>query len=85
MNVWNFQPNGSRLILEWKSTPRSLPVSHDTASFLASSPHKGVVPRPVAVVGVRTNRYRVSSGYFTQGKKMTEEELKAVQGRMWEE
>ena len=26
-----------------------------------------------------------STGYFTTGKKMTEEELKAVQGRMWEE
>lgn len=25
------------------------------------------------------------SGYFTAGKRLTEEELQAVQGRMWEE
>jgi hypothetical protein len=25
------------------------------------------------------------AGYFTTGHRMTEEELKAVQGRMWEE
>jgi hypothetical protein len=27
----------------------------------------------------------LSLGYFTSGHRMTEEELKAVQGRMWEE
>jgi len=30
-------------------------------------------------------RTDICTGYFTTGKKMTEEELKAVQGRMWEE
>ncbi|KAJ9129776.1 Uracil-regulated protein 1 [Coniochaeta hoffmannii] len=28
---------------------------------------------------------KITAGYFTTGKKMTEEELKAVQGRMWED
>lgn len=29
--------------------------------------------------------WRNIAGYFTQGKRMTEEELRAVQGRLWEE
>ncbi|ROT40899.1 putative GTP cyclohydrolase II [Sodiomyces alkalinus F11] len=28
---------------------------------------------------------KITAGYFTAGKRMTEEELKAVQGRLWEE
>ncbi|KAK2029452.1 GTP cyclohydrolase II [Colletotrichum zoysiae] len=28
---------------------------------------------------------KITAGYFTAGKRMTEEELRAVQGRMWEE
>lgn len=28
---------------------------------------------------------KITAGYFTQGKRMTEEELRAVQGRLWEE
>ncbi|KAI0019627.1 GTP cyclohydrolase N terminal-domain-containing protein [Xylariomycetidae sp. FL0641] len=28
---------------------------------------------------------KITAGYFTQGHRMTEEELKAVQGRMWED
>lgn len=28
---------------------------------------------------------KITAGYFTTGKRMTEEELQAVQGRLWEE
>ncbi|GJC93874.1 GTP cyclohydrolase II [Colletotrichum higginsianum] len=28
---------------------------------------------------------KITAGYFTAGKRMTEEELRAVQGRMWED
>ncbi|EEY13898.1 conserved hypothetical protein [Verticillium alfalfae VaMs.102] len=28
---------------------------------------------------------KITAGYFTAGKRMTEEELSAVQGRLWED
>jgi hypothetical protein len=70
--VWNFQKTGSLLIPGLKSMQRLLLVR---------------LPDPTCLV-VSVSRLWwliTSAGYFTQGKKMTEEELKAVQGRMWEE
>jgi hypothetical protein len=49
------------------------------------------MPRSTPVWCNAVNPFRLSSdskpptGYFTTGHRMTEDELKSVQGRIWEE
>jgi hypothetical protein len=48
-------------------------------------PRSPLVSNPCAAVVYSTELVTGVPGYFTMGKRMTDEELQAVQGRMWEE